>query len=699
MGAPDFAAVAAMRLVDSLWVQHFKPRTSLPIDEWADANRVLPRGSAEAGPWRTARTPFARQIYQDLSDDSPYEDIVLMCATQLVKSEAGLNWLGSIIDQTPAPIMIVQATVETAKRYSKQRIGPMIQSCPALAEKVRDSRSRDSGNTTLMKEFPGGAMVITGANSAAGLASMPARYVHFDERDDYPDDVDGQGEPTKIARARQDTYRRRKRLTSSSVKRPKGESRILREFEAGTRFRYFVPCPHCEAMQVLRWQNLWWRKEPIEDPDTAAYTCEGCGAFIEEHHKDWMLERGEWRAEAPDASIRSYHLSSLYSPYGWLTWSALVQEFIDAIAARDTGDEAPYKAFVGTRLAEGWEEQAEQIAANDLQKSAEDFPLAIVPMGGLVVVAAVDVQDDRFEVALWAFGEADQMWLFDYIVLPADPGREDDWKKLDALLSTRYPHAGGNTVAIEAAAIDTGGHYTHDVYRFVRATPSWRKVSAIKGGDRPGMPIYAKPSSVDVNWRGGIHKAGVKLWHVGVHSAKDLLYARLKRPGQVHLSKHLAPQVFEQLTAEHRVRHRTARGMRSIWVKRSAGVRNEAWDLGVYAIWCGERLGLSKWPKKIWEQLRERIAPVVGDLFATSEAKAIVAPNEAAASEDVQAPAQPAIPLGDGSEAVPVAPTVEALAAATENAAARHDVSRGTTPSVRGTRPKFVPYKTADAES
>lgn len=686
MGAPDFAALEAFRLVDSLWARHFAPRIALTVDQWADAHRFLPRGSAEAGPWRTDRTPYARQIYGDLSDDAPFEDIVLMCGTQLVKSEAGLNWLGSIIDQTPAPIMVVQATVETAKRYSKQRIGPMIEACPTLKEKVKDSRSRDSGNTTLMKEFPGGALVITGANSAAGLASMPARFIHFDERDDYPDDVDGQGEPTKIARARQDTYRRRKRLTSSSVKRPKGESRILKEFEAGTRFRYFVPCPHCEGMQVLQWVHLWWKKEPVEDPDTAAYTCEHCAAFIEEHHKDWMLERGVWRAENPDATVRSYHLSSLYSPYGWLKWSALVQELIEALEARDDGDEAPYKAFVGTRLAEGWEEQAEKLAANDLQKGAEDFALGIVPMGGLVVVASVDVQDDRFEIAAWAFGERDEMWLFDYVVLPADPGREDDWKKLDAVLLTRYKHAGGNTVAIEAAAIDTGGHYTHDVYRYVRSVPSWRKVSAIKGGDRPGMPIMAKPTMVDVNWRGGIHKGGVKLWHIGVHSAKDLLYARLKRAGQVHLSAHLPAQVFEQLTAEHRVKHRTARGMRNVWKPRKPGARNEAWDLGVYAVWCGERLGLSKWPKKIWEQLRARIAPTEGDLFAAPAPATIVTPR-ASAGPVLDDPVDSALPTSAAK------PGTEVLDPRVGSVVARPGVSRETKAD------GFVRYESADAET
>ena len=627
MGArEDLGLVEAWHVAD-LWHQFFAPRVVLPVDAWADEHRVLPRGSAESGPWRTDRTPYATQIYRDLSDDAPFEDVVLMCATQLVKSEAGLNWLGSIIDQTPGPVMVVQATVDLAKRYSKQRIAPMILNCPTLRSKVKDSRVRDSGNTTLMKDFPGGTLVITGANSAAGLASMPARFVHFDERDDYPDDVEGQGDPTKVATARQDTFRRRKRLTSSSPKRPKGLSRIEQEFEAGTRFRYHVPCPHCERKQVLRWAGIRWSKVPFDDPLTAAYVCEHCSAYIEEHHKAEMLAGGEWIAENPTATVRSYHLSSLYSPYGWLPWSKMVQQWLDAMEASERGDQQQLKTFLNTRLAETWEEQVEQIAASDLRARAEPTPLGVVPMGGLVVVSTVDVQDDRFEVASWAFGERDQMWLFDYQVLTADPGRAEDWGRLDALLCRRFPHEGGAELRIRAAAIDTGGHFTHDVYRYVRKVPSSRRVSAIKGGDRPGMPIYAgKPSKVDVNSAGGVIASGVELWHVGVNSAKDLMYARLKRPGQVHLSAELPAQVFEQLTAEHRVKHRTSRGLRYVWKPRQAGKRNEAWDLAVYAIWCAERLGLSKWAKAVWDNERKRVmgeiveaphAPIVQPLQST----------------------------------------------------------------------------------
>jgi phage terminase large subunit GpA-like protein len=620
MGALDTHLTDAYRLVDSLWAEHFKPRIPKDVDEWADANRILPAGSAEAGPWRTDRTPFAREIYKALSDSDPCEEVALMTATQLVKSEAGLNWTGTIIEETPAPMMIVQATVNTGKRYSRQRVGPMIQASASLRKKVASAMSRDAANSASMKEFPGGVLIITGANSAAELASMPAKYIHFDEVDDYPDDVGGQGDPISIAKARQDTFRRRKRLLSSSPKKAKGYSIIENAYEAGSQERFHVACPHCGHKQVLVWANLKWLKNEAGEamPETARYMCEANACLIDEHYKEQMFSAGEWIAKYPERKkrARSFHLSSLYSPLGWLSWADMVREFIAAVALMKKGNDEKYKTFINTRLAETVKENAEQLEGDKLQERAEDYDPSIVPMGGLIVTVGVDIQDDRIECFPWAFGENDSMWMLKPEVIMCDPGEESSWKLLDAYLLTRFKHASGQSLPIEAVGIDTGGHYTHMVYNYVRQAHPSRKISALKGDNhKPGIPILGKASEVDVNWRGQIIKGGCKLWMVGVNTAKDLLHNRMKRPGQVHLSKQMPPEIFEQLTNEKRVPQRTSRGTRFMWVKVTGNARNEAWDGSVYAMWCAERLGLSKYPKKVWEQIRERVQPRIASLF------------------------------------------------------------------------------------
>lgn len=154
----------------------------MSVSEWADAHRVLPqKGAAEPGKYRTSRTPYMREVMDCLSVTSPVQELIVMAGAQVSKSESGNNWVGYVMDMAPGPMLLVQPTVENAKRYSKQRIGPMIAESPRLAARVLDNKSRDSGNTILEKEFPGGILLMGGANSAAGLRSMPIRYLFADE--------------------------------------------------------------------------------------------------------------------------------------------------------------------------------------------------------------------------------------------------------------------------------------------------------------------------------------------------------------------------------------------------------------------------------------------------------------------------------------------------------------------------------------
>lgn len=244
-----------------------------------------------------------------------------MKGVQLGGSECGNNWIGYCIHLAPGPMMAVSPTVEMAKRHSKQRIDPLIEDSPVLAERVAPSRARDSGNTVLAKEFRGGVLVMTGANSAVGLRSMPVRYLFLDEIDGYPADVDGEGNAIQLAEARTRTFARRKILIVSTPTIA-GVSPIEREFEASDQHRYFLPCPHCDHRQWLQFDRLRW---DWGNPGTARYVCEACDGEIAEQHKTEILAQGEWRAMALEnaGNTRGFHLSSLYSPLGWRSWAAI----------------------------------------------------------------------------------------------------------------------------------------------------------------------------------------------------------------------------------------------------------------------------------------------------------------------------------------------------------------------------------------
>ena len=292
--------------------QSLAPEPLLSVSAWADTYRFLSStASAEPGPWRTRRTPYLAEIMDCLSPSHPAERVVVMSGAQIGKTECGNNWIGYVIHRAPGPMLMVQPTVEVAKRVSKQRLAPMIEATSVLRERVAESRSRDSGNTVQVKEFEGGVLIITGANSSAGLRSMPIRFLFMDEVDEYPGDVDGQGDPVAIAEKRTTTFSRRKILLTSTPTL-KGLSRIEREYLESDQRRYYLSCPKCGHLDYLTWRELGHHRIEWQEgsPETAHMVCGGCGERVEERHKTDMLLGGEWRPTATsDSRTAGFHLS------------------------------------------------------------------------------------------------------------------------------------------------------------------------------------------------------------------------------------------------------------------------------------------------------------------------------------------------------------------------------------------------------
>ena len=359
-----------------------------------------------------------------------------MKAAQVGATEAGNNWIGFVIHHAPGPMLAVLPTVEMAKRSSRGRIDPLIEDSAALKERVKPARSRDAGNSMLSKEFPGGILVLTGANSATGLRSMPARYVFLDEVDAYPASADEEGDPVTLAEARTTTFAHRRKVFMVSTPTIRGLSRIEREFEASDQRRYFVPCPHCGAMQWLQFERLRWAKD---QPETAAYHCEGCERPIAEHHKTRMLERGEWRATATptDPTAIGFHLSALYSPIGWKSWAQIARDWLAA-----QGSDEMLRAARNTLLGETWVESGEAPDWQRLADRRETYP-AQIPERGLFLTAGADVQKDRIEVDVWAWGRGLESWLVDHIVIAGGPDDPACWEALTALLGRTWTHEKG----------------------------------------------------------------------------------------------------------------------------------------------------------------------------------------------------------------------------------------------------------------
>jgi phage terminase large subunit GpA-like protein len=513
--------------IERAWREGLTPDPLLSVSEWADRHRMLSsKASSEPGRWRTSRTPYLKEIMDCLSPTSPIERVVFMKAAQLGATEMGSNWIGYVIHHAPGPMMAVWPTVEMAKRNSKQRIDPLIEESPILKELIAPARSRDSGNTILAKEFRGGVLVMTGANSAVGLRSMPVRYLFLDEVDGYPLDVDGEGNAVALAEARTRTFARRK-IFIVSTPTIAGVSTIEREYEASDQRRYFVPCPHCGHRQWLRFEQLRWDKGR---PETAAYVCESCDVPILEHHKTWMLEHGEWRAMAEGNNrTAGFHLSSLYSPIGWRSWRDIAAAWESAVS-KESGSAAAIKTFKNTELGETWVEEGEAPDWQCLLERREDYRIGTVPAGGLLLTAGADVQKDRIEVSVWVFGRGKESWLVEHRVLMGDTARDEVWQSLAGLLRETWTHETGCRMSLMRLALDTG-FATQEAYAFVRKLRDAR-LMAVKGVAR-GAALVGTPTAVDVTAGGKKLRRGIKVFSIAGGIAKLEFYNNLRKSPEV----------------------------------------------------------------------------------------------------------------------------------------------------------------------
>lgn len=589
-----------------------KPDPELWVDEWADEYMRIPRdtGAAEPGKYRTARTPYAREPMRCLSPAHPCKRVITMVASQLMKTQIALNWIGALIHMAPSNILTLLPSLALAKRVSA-RIGKTIAATPELNSRVAASRSRDARNTMDTKEFEGGTLYATTAGSASNLAELAARYVYGDEIDRWDVDVDEEGDPVDLAETRGSTFGRNAKFYFSSSPTIKGASRIADLFETSDQRYYYVPCPTCGHKQVLEWERLLYSA----DFQTVHYKCSApdCDVLIEEHHKGEMLAQGEWRSHAKgDGETVGFHLNALYAPLGWTSWADLAKQFEKAKRAQDRGDLEPMQVFYNTRLAKVWDSAVEQTKAEVLQARAlqEDYVLGTVPVGVLVITGAVDVQANRLELMTQGYGTGMERWVIDHQVIPGDPADQRTWDLLDERLKVRYRHPCGVSLGILAVGIDSGGHHTHEVYQFTRVR-RWRNIFALKGASKPGKPVIAqRPSLVDVTWKGQTERNGAELWMVGTDTAKDWIYNRYSfesGPGALHFPKDLPDEFFQQCVAERKIA-RYVKGYKRIeWVKGKAD-RNEALDLMVYNLAMANYLGLHRYGEQDWDKLRQALA-------------------------------------------------------------------------------------------
>lgn len=459
----------------------FRPPRKRTVSQWADENRILVSdSSSEAGRWRTDRAPYQREIMDAFTDPKIYE-IDVMASAQVGKSEIQLNMIGEAVDEDPGPMMYVQPTKEMAEDYSKRRIAPMIFACPTLREKFYAAKGKDSNNTISMKLFPGGSLAIIGANSPTDLASKPIRYLLCDEIDRFPDSAGTEGDPIALAERRTETFRHNRKIVKCSTPTIKGKSKIEKAFMKGTQEEWRTECPQCKSFSFIRFDDIRFDREEFRDEDgkkdwivtNARWRCPVCQREIPEAEAKRLPAK--WFARNPKAlanGIRSFRLSAFMSP--WSDWRDIALSFLHA-----KDDPQLLQVFHNTMLGESWELRESNSEPQQLYGRREHYN-AQVPTGVLVMTMGVDTQDNRLEYEIVGWDRDEQSWGIQRGIIPGRPDAPGVWEEIDNLLEQEWEMANGMTLRISATFVDSGGHFTSDVYRQC-ARREMRRVFAIKG--------------------------------------------------------------------------------------------------------------------------------------------------------------------------------------------------------------------------
>lgn len=603
------------------------------VSVWADEYRTLSQGvSAEPGRWKTSRAPYQKDIMDAFTMPNVHV-VVVKSSAQVGKSDIMNNVIGRFAQLDPCPIMMIQPTVDLAEDYSKSRIAPMIRDTKSLNKlfyniKSNGPKSRDANNTILSKIFPGGRLIMCGANSPSQLASKPIRILLCDEVDRFPVSAGSEGDPVSLAQKRMTTFWNHcMGLFSTPTLEPTpdgGGSRIEKEYINGTQEEWQHKCPNCGEYHTLRHVDMETEYREIEDAigrksiivDSVKYRCPDCGFLFSE--KEMRNAEQKYVPQNPEAiknGIRSFFVNGFTSP--WVPWDKIMREWLSA-----KGDPELEKVVTNTRFGECYRGKGtfddEMVFVRRREEYSDDLP-----DGVLLLTASVDTQDNRFEYEVCGWGVDEECWGIEKGEIFGRPDSQATLDKLSEVLNKVYYFANGNGLKISRSFIDSGGHYTGTIYKYCEENMR-KQVFAIKGKGGPGIPLVYKVAKAtgtkapvimlgvddgkqQVMDRLGIDKYGPKFFHFPVNDDKGYT--------QVY---------FKGLISERKKVVKRNGQIREVWETISKGIRNEPLDLRVY------NLAAMKSLRPDWEQLYNNLHEIKAEKpVKTIKKKTLQAPKRA----------------------------------------------------------------------
>lgn len=655
-----FARSFAEIVAEAWGAAFYVPAKERP-SEWA-RTMIVPDGPRKLESWSAELTPYVVEPLDMCSLATPENEVAVMKSAQSGFSTMLLAATGHSMASEPSDMLLVQPTDSALTDFHGEKLGPMIEHSPALKDVVKPQTSRSGqGSTTYAKKFGAYTLTLAIATSTSDLRSKTKQKVFLDEVDEYPADVNKQGDPVDMAAARQESFLdsgewKRVYISTPTIRRG---SRIEALFEKGDQRRWHVPCPHCDGEFVFEFgPNFRFNRTY---PYNAHYITPCCGVEITGPEKNGLIRKGRWIATAPaPGKFPSYHFGGMSSPF--VPWDTIAKRFVEA-----GEDSSKLKTFWNLTLGLPYEERLSEVSAKEIVAATEPYPRGIVPVQAALTALAVDFNSTWAEWALYAFGpslagDGVDQWLVEHGTEPGKPGDEALTLALNALFERRWRFAGGTEHIADRVGLDSG-FGTYEVYKLVRGKPHLRALDGrpVKIGDvNKALPL-GTPTKASAKDHLGRVRFKVDLYPVGSSDLKLWLasaladFAHEKPRGMaIHLPREIVDLTMaDQLLGEVLVsRQRRDGRVEDVWVPRS-GIRNEGLDLAVYAraLALGiprGGIGIEALTRAAWARLiaeRHGLDAAQSDLFAGVPALA----------------APPATPPAEAPRPLPAPPTAAAM--------------------------------------
>ncbi len=636
-----------------------KPPPDMLPSAWSEDNVRIPSGNAIPGPYRIANAPYQREPMDMLVNPDCYR-VTLMWGAQVGKTLTLLCMQGYCIAMRPRSQMMMQPSQGDVQTWLETKFNPLVESSPAIAARIAKPRGREGVNNQRMKAYPGGFIMFSWSGSPKTMRGRSAPFIGCDETDGYQRTAEGH--PVNLLWQRAATFGDERFLVEISTPTIEDSSHIESSFNDGDRRRFYVRCPHCDTAQVMRWEFVTWQgrqSSSIDDaekdrdadshrPETAAYMCPHCSGVWNDGQRIAAIRTAEesgagWQAEREFKGHASYHLWEAYSTMRKLR--DIVTDYLSRLRTDDL------QTFVNVSLSQTYALKGDKANSSALEARAEEFA-ARVPAGGVYLTAGIDMQTDRLEVEVVAWGEGEESWSVDYRVLWGDPLSADVWEDLDALLAEKFEHESGHALPIMAACLDTGGTagYTQAAYEYLRGKTG-RRLFGIKGyAPSFGAPIVEKV----LRKQSGRNARKVDLFRVAVDEAKLVVMRRLglekAGPGYCHVpsDRESLAEWCAQITAEKlQVHYIKGQPVRE-WTKADRA-RNEALDCRVYALAALKIMqpSIRRYAANLANLAAQRGVTTPAPVKAPAAARATPAPAPAPAPSQPEK-AQPALPQRTG---------------------------------------------------